>query len=311
MKRAKKPRYLEPGAAVSIVSPASPSSPKSLSLGLAELRRLGCVPVMPKSSNSFGYFSAPTARRVRELNSALADIDTSAVVCTRGGYGSNYLLDPTLLRVPSLPKILVGYSDLTSLQIYLWQKHGWVTFYGPMVASGLAGGAGGKHGYDEVSARAALTDALDGWSLNLGGQTISPGDARGVLLGGCMTLVQTTLGTPWELDTRGAILLLEDRGMKPYQVDNALMHLHNAGKFNGVRGIILGEFPDCEPATKGSPTVKEVCRRILRDMRIPIVWGARVGHTQRPMLTLPLGVRARLHARGAGKLDILEPAVAP
>ena len=135
------------------------------------------------------------------------------------------------------------------------------------------------------------------------------GTARGTLLGGCMTLLQTTLGTPWELDTRGAILLMEDRGMKPYQVDNALMHLRNAGKFEGVRGIILGEFPDCEPASKGSPTVKDVCRRILGDLRIPVVWGARVGHTSRPMLTIPLGVRARLIARGAGKLQILEPAV--
>lgn len=280
-----------------------------MSLGLAELRRLGCVPVVSKTAKPSGYFAASTKRRTAELNAALADKDTTAAICTRGGYGSNYLLDPKLLRVPARPKILVGYSDITSLQIYLWQKHGWVTFYGPMVASGLAGGAGGKHGYDEPSARAALTNAFDGWSLNLGGQTMFPGIARGVLLGGCMTLVQTTLGTPWELDTRGAILLLEDRGMKPYQVDNVLMHLRNAGKFNGVRGIILGEFPDCEPATKRSPSAKEVCRRILRDLHVPIVWGARVGHTQRPMLTLPLGVRARLHAHGAGKLDILEPAV--
>lgn len=233
------------------------------------------------------------------------------MVCSRGGYGSGELLSRNLLRVPARPKIFVGYSDITSLQIYLWQKHGWVTFYGPMVASGLAGGAGGKHGYDEASARAAFTEAFDGWSLNLRGQAMVPGIARGVLLGGCLTLVQSTLGTPWELDTRGAILLLEDRGMKPYQVDSALMHLRNAGKFKGVRGIILGEFPDCEPAAKGSPTVKDVCRRVLRDLRVPIVWGACVGHTPRPMLTLPLGVRVRLHARGAGRLDILEPAVTP
>jgi muramoyltetrapeptide carboxypeptidase len=124
-----------------------------------------------------------------------------------------------------------------------------------------------------------------------------------------MTLIEATLGTPWELDTRGSILVLEDRGMKPYQVDRVLTHLRQAGKFGGVRGIVLGEFPECPPTVPGSPTVRDVANRILSELKIPIVWGARVGHTPRPMLTLPLGVHARLHAHKAGRLEILEPAV--
>jgi muramoyltetrapeptide carboxypeptidase len=124
-----------------------------------------------------------------------------------------------------------------------------------------------------------------------------------------MTLVETTLGTPWELDTRDAILLLEDRGMKPWQVDRALMHLKQAGKFDGVRGFVLGDFPECEPPMNGSPSVRDVCARILGPLGVPIVFGAPVGHTMRPMLTVPLGVRARLQAGGEGALEILEPAV--
>jgi muramoyltetrapeptide carboxypeptidase len=124
-----------------------------------------------------------------------------------------------------------------------------------------------------------------------------------------MTLVEATIGTPWELDTKDSILVLEDRGMKPYQVDRVLMHLKHAGKFKNVRGIVLGEFPESEPSVAGAPRVKEVCARILRPLGVPIVFGAPVGHTTRPMLTIPLGIQARLDAEGEGTLEFLEPAV--
>jgi len=124
--------------------------------------------------------------------------------------------------------------------------------------------------------------------------------------------VETTLGTPWELDTQGAILILEDRGMKPYQVDRALMHLKQAGKFRGIAGIVLGDFPDCE-AAHGAESVKDVARRVLDPLGVPLFWGAPIGHTKRPAITLPLGVRVRLSVAGSAglssQLEILEPAV--
>ena len=135
------------------------------------------------------------------------------------------------------------------------------------------------------------------------------GKATGRVLGGCMTLVEATIGTPWELDTKDSILVLEDRAMKPYQVDRVLRHLKQAGKFEGVRGIVLGEFPESEPTVAGSPTVREVCARILRPLGVPLVFGAPVGHTPRPMLTVPLGIEAKLDAEGEGTLEFLEPAV--
>jgi len=120
--------------------------------------------------------------------------------------------------------------------------------------------------------------------------------------------VETTLATPWELDTDGSVLFLEDRAMKPWQVDRALMHLKQAQKFEGVAGIILGEFPESD-APPGTETVQDAARRILAPLGIPVAWGAPIGHARKPMLTLPLGVRARLTVDTGAKLDILEPAV--
>ena len=312
MRKPTKPPALFPGCKVIVVSPASPADPARLERGCHELIRLGYEPRLETSGRDpVGYFSGSTDNRRTDLVKALQVEDGGAAFCARGGYGSNYLLDVLDLRRLSRPRILLGYSDITSLEILLWQKLGWVTFYGPMVAAGFDAGADVAGGYDAQSFSRAMTQAESGWMLDLRGVSLNAGVAEGVLLGGCMTLVETSLGTPWELDTSGAILLLEDRGMKPYQVDRALMHLKQAGKLKNVRGIILGEFPESEPPIAGGPTVREVCQRILGELGVPLVWGAPVGHTSRPVLTLPLGVRARLRASGAGQLEILEPAVTP
>jgi muramoyltetrapeptide carboxypeptidase len=178
-----------------------------------------------------------------------------------------------------------------------------------MVGAGLAAGAGCDKGYDQASFLKAVGWTDCGWQLALQAEILATGEAEGRLLGGCMTLLETTIGTPWELDTSGSILVLEDRGMKPWQVDRALMHLRQAGKFEGVRGIVLGDFPDCKPPIEGSPTVRDVCVRILKPLGVPIVYGAAIGHTRNPMLTIPLGVRAQVRATGRGLLEILEPAV--
>jgi muramoyltetrapeptide carboxypeptidase len=179
-----------------------------------------------------------------------------------------------------------------------------------MVAAGLDRGEDQAGGYDRKSFANAVSGTQRKWTINLAGEPLVRGEATGIVLGGCLTLLQTTLGTPWSLDTRGCILLLEDLLMKPYQVDRALLHLAQAGKFRGVRGIVLGEFPDCEPPSGSSVRVRDVCRRFFGRMGIPVIFGAAFGHTPRPMLTIPFGVKARLNASGEGKLEILEPVVA-
>jgi len=309
-----KPAALRPGDAIRILSLASPVDKDLLQKGCGELERLGYVPKLdpPSVVAREGFFAGSASSRVSALKEALAEHASRAIFCSRGGYGTNYLLDGLSVALAP-PKILLGHSDITSLQICLWQKFGWVTLHGPMVASSLAHGEGAAKGYDRDSLLHSLTETRKGWLLDLKAEPIIPGSVEGVLLGGCLTLVETTLGTPWELDTHGALFVLEDRGMKPYQVDRALMHLKQAGKFRAVAGIILGDFPECE-APAGTESVRAVAHRILAPLGVPVVWGAPVGHTERPMLTLPLGVRAHLTVSGAAdnetQLEILEPACA-
>jgi muramoyltetrapeptide carboxypeptidase len=310
--RPQKPPALRRGDAIRVLSLASPVKPELLRKGCDEIARLGFEAKADDGTTLAreSYFAGSAKCRGTALEHALEENDTRAIFCSRGGYGTNYLLDE-LRFAEKRPKILLGSSDITSLQIFLWQKFGWVTFYGPMVASNFHHGAGAAHGYDRESLLRALTETERGWTLDLQGESLAGGDVKGVLLGGCLTLIETSLATPWELETRGAILVLEDRGMRPYQVDRALMHLRQAGKFEDVAGIVLGDFPECA-AGEGDETIRDVVRRILEPLEVPLVWGAPVGHTERAALTLPLGVRARLsvprRADDAAKLEILEPA---
>ena len=306
-----KPPALLKGARVGIFAPASPAEEARLQRGLEEVRSLGFVPEAAFSRDSQAYFSSSAESRLRDFKSQLGNPEIAGLIALRGGYGSNYMLETLWSQRSIQPKCIVGYSDVTSLQILLWQKFHTVTFYGPMVAAGLDAGASASHGYERTSLESAISAASPQWKVNLLGEAIFLGSAEGTVLGGCLTLVETTLGTPWELDTADSILLLEDRGMKPWQIDRALMHLSQAGKFKNVKAIVLGEFPECDPPVKGSATVKEVCERILKPLGIPIVYGAAVGHTPRPMLTIPLGIRARLTAEGPGRLEFLETAVIP
>jgi muramoyltetrapeptide carboxypeptidase len=288
---------------------ASPAEFSRIAAGIAELKRLGLQVAERPSTENDGYFAGTTTARRDELVGALEREDIEALVGTRGGYGSNYLLDELYISKPASPKIVLGFSDLTSLQIYLWQRFQWITFYGPMLAAGLDAGPGAPDGYDKKSLLAALQNTDTGWGLDLQGEVLYPGEVHGRLLGGCLTLVETAIGTQWDLQTDDAILVLEDRGMKPWQVDRGLMHLKQAGKFANVRGILLGDFPECQAPVAGSATVRDVCQRILSPLGVPIIFGAPIGHTTRPMLTVPLGLQARLSAKGAGVLEILEPAV--
>jgi muramoyltetrapeptide carboxypeptidase len=305
-----KPPALVPGSTIAVVAPASSAKEERIVRGCETLESLDYRVKRHVSKHiPDGYFSAPLAERRNELQNALSRRDVRAVFCSRGGYGSAETLDGLKTAVLKQPKIFCAFSDLTTVHIFLWQKLGWVTFYGPLVAGGFDAGPNATGGFDPDSFMWAMTATNSGWSVPLEGETFTRGNAEGTLLGGCITLIETSIGTPWDLDTRGSILLLEDRGLKPYQLDRMLLHLKQAGKFDGVRGIVLGEFPESETPEGSSVTVADVCRRILGPLRIPIVYGAPVGHTARPMLTLPLGVRAKLHAVGEGRIDILEPAV--
>jgi muramoyltetrapeptide carboxypeptidase len=312
---AKKPKALRKGSRIAVIAPASPAQEAEWVAGIAELQRIGYRVKAVEKQNPDSYFAATTKERLAQLEAALTSKEEDALIAMRGGYGSNYLLASNLYSLLTEPKCLIGFSDLTSLQTYLWQCGGWVTFYGPMVAAGFNRGPNAASGYDPESFSQAVSNSKSGWKISLQGESLAEGSAEGRVVGGCLTLLQTTLATPWEFDSTGSILLLEDRGMKPYQVDRALMHLKQAAKFDAVKGIILGDFPDTPVkstagAAKAGTTIREVCQRILSPLGIPIVYGSPVGHTERAMLTIPLGVHAKLNSSGDGVLEILEPAVA-
>jgi muramoyltetrapeptide carboxypeptidase len=310
MPNPRKPLALAPGSTIAVVAPASSAKEERIQRGCETLERLDYrLRRYASKGGPDGYFSGALAERRKHLQEALTRPNIRAVFCSRGGYGSTAILGGLKPKQLKQPKIFCAFSDLTSIHIFLWQKLRWVTFYGPLVAGGFDAGPNATNGYDPDTFMWAMTATNSGWNVPLGGETLARGRAEGTLLGGCITLIETSIGTPWELDTRGSILLLEDRGVKPYQLDRMLTHLKQAGKFEGVRGIVLGEFPDSEAPEGSDVTVAAVCRRILGPLRIPIVYGAPIGHTPRPVLTIPLGVRAMLHAGGEGRLEILEPAV--
>ena len=306
-----KPKALRPGSRIAPIAPASPASEDRLAAGKRELERLGFSVAPQRTMRAEGYFAGSSAERRGEFVAALNDRSIDSLIATRGGYGSAYLLEDAFPDPLPSCKPIMGFSDFSTLQIYLWQRYRWPTFYGPMIAAGLDAGADVPNGYDSQSFRNALMNSTSGWQTTLSGETLHPGSAEGNLLGGAMTLVEATLGTPWELETADSILLLEDRAMKPYQIDRVLLHLKHGGKFKTVRGIILGDFPECDPPVPGGPSVREVAQRILGPLKIPIVFGSPFGHTARPMLTLPLGAPARIIAEGSGTLNILEPTVTP
>lgn len=304
-----KPKALKKGARIGIVSPSSPAEASAIAAGIEELRRLGFAVKEPAAMDTQGYFAGSHKERLEQFCNTVHDQNVDGVIATRGGYGANYLIDFRLATRLQGPKCMVGYSDLNILQFLMLEVRGWAGFYGPMVAAGFNHGPGQPSGYDMGSFLQAVGETRRKWNIPLRGTALVSGSASGRIVGGCLTMLQTTVGTGFQVNANGTILLLEDRGVKPYQVDRMLRHLVQAGVFAGVKGIVLGDFPDCDPPVAGSPIVPEICAEILGPLRVPIVYGASIGHTKRPMLTVPLGVKAKLQAKGEGTLEILEPAV--
>jgi muramoyltetrapeptide carboxypeptidase len=307
-----KPPALRPGDKVGIVAPASNVKRDFVEAGCAGMRRAGYEPFYFESIFEQDlYFAGSVERRARELEDMFARDDIRAIVCARGGYGSNYLLpafDPKALdlkRIATHPKIFVGYSDQTTLLTTFSDSANFITFHGPMVAKDFAV----DNGVDLPSWQNALS-GVEEWEISegSGAKPLRGGNAEGNLYGGCLSILVAALGTPYDIQTAGTILFLEDVAAKPYQIDRMLMQLKLAGKFKDVRGIIFGEMIDCRQSPGQDYTLEEVVLRVVGDLGVPVAFGLRSGHVSRANITLPLGVRARLEVGGEVKLTILEAA---
>jgi muramoyltetrapeptide carboxypeptidase len=303
-----KPPALRVGDTVGIVAPASLIKQADLERGCEALRRAGYRPFYLDSILQQDlYFAGSLKRRVRELEEMFVRDEVRAIICARGGYGANYLL-PLLdiEKIKTHAKIFVGYSDITCLLTRFLDAAGLVTFHGPMSAKDWAH----EDGVDALSWQAALS-GLAAWDVPISADVkgLVEGEAQGVLYGGCLSILVSSLGT-YEIKTKGSILFLEDLAAKPYQIDRMLMQLKLAGHFDGVRGIVFGEMLDCVQTASQGYTLEEVVTRIVGDLGIPIAYGVRSGHVTSGNITLPFGVRAKLTVRGGGvALRILESAV--
>ncbi len=305
-----KPPALQPGDTVGIVAPASNVKRELLEAGCESLRSLGYKPFYFDSIlDQELYFAGSAERRARELEEMFVRDEVRAILCARGGYGSNYLLNLLdLNKIKAHPKIFVGYSDLTTLLTYFADSAGIITFQGPMVAKDFAQAGG----VDLASWDRALSGTSE-WTLELDTEVKSlvEGRAEGTLYGGCLSILVASLGTPYEIHTAGTILFIEDVAAKPYQIDRMLMQLKLAGKLADVRGIIFGEMVDCVQKEDQSYTLIEVVRRVVGDRGVPVAYGLRSGHVSHGNITLPIGVRAALTVSGSGvEVKILEAATA-
>jgi muramoyltetrapeptide carboxypeptidase len=302
-----KPHALRPGDKVGVVAPASNLKREMLEAGCDGLRRAGYEPFYFESIVERDlYFAGSVERRVRELEEMFLRDDIRGIVCARGGYGSNYLLSMLdLENIAAHPKVFMGYSDLTSLLTRFCDAANFVTFHGPMAAKDFALG----DGVDMASLQNALGGAAE-WEIaeGAGAKALVGGEAEGILYGGCLSLLIAALGTPYDIDTAGTILFMEDIAAKPFQIDRMLMQLKLAGKLKNVRGIIFGEMLDCRQSPTQEYTLEEVVLRVLEDLRIPVAFGLRSGHVSRANITLPFGVRARLEVGSQVSLKILESA---
>jgi muramoyltetrapeptide carboxypeptidase len=305
----RKPRALRAGDRVAVVAPASAFKRDEFDAGVSELASLGFEPVYDESVFRREWYVAGTADlRANAIAAAWRDPSIAAVIGVRGGYGSVQVLpqlDPALARESR--KAFIGYSDLTSLLIFLIQKSQLVAFHGPMLAGRLGKGA---EGYDRASFLNALTRCEPLGELAPAGlETVNRGEARGIVVGGTLTQIVSSLGTPFAFDPpAGHILFVDEVNERPYRLDRMMTQLRLSGILGRAAAVVFGELPSCdEPG--GEPGARVVVADLMRDFPGPVLFGLPSGHTIGPAITLPMGVAGHVIADGAPRLIIEEAAV--
>ncbi|CAL9632503.1 putative carboxypeptidase [Streptomyces griseomycini] len=302
----RRPARLAPGARVAVVAPSGPVPEERLRAGLDVLRGWGLDPVVAPHvldrHGEFGYLAGADADRAADLQSAWCDPAVDAVVCARGGYGVQRmvdLLDWTAMRAAG-PKVFVGFSDITALHEAFAVRLGLVTLHGPMAA----GVDFVKNARAQDHLRATLFAPETVRAIRSDGTALVPGRARGVTLGGCLSLLAADLGTPHARPSaRGGLLCLEDVGEETYRLDRYLTQLLRAGWLDGVAGLLLGSWAQCEPYDG----VRALLADRLGGLGVPVAEQFGFGHCD-DALTVPFGVAAELDA-DAGTLTLDEPAL--
>ncbi|MGP4082253.1 S66 peptidase family protein [Pseudalkalibacillus sp. R45] len=312
-----KPKRLEKGQTVGIIAPASPLYNRSdLIRGIKTLEEWGFkVKVGEHVNNKHEYLAGTDEERAYDFNAMFVDPEVDAIFVTQGGYGSARMIRYLdFEKVKKNPKIFIGYSDITSLHLAIQKYTGLVTFHGP----GMAGfNPEDLSEYRKNHLFKALAQEEPIGEIPLADEKkwiniINSGDAEGELVGGNISLICASLGTPFEIDTKGKILFLEEVWTEPWILDHYFTHLMNAGKIQEAAGIVIGECSDCEPF-KHNPgfhvtfSLEDILFDYLEPLKIPAIHGLPIGHTK-DLATLPIGVNARLEASN-GKLFVTETGV--
>jgi muramoyltetrapeptide carboxypeptidase len=294
-----RPPALREGDCIGLAAPASSFNEEELHAGIRVLQDLGFrVHYTPRLFDTYRYLAGSDTARAAELNALFANPAIQAIFCCRGGYGSQRLL-PYLdtAVITAHPKIFMGYSDLTSLLLYLYSQCHLVTLHGPVVVGDLHPGL--DHGMLRQLKGILTGDeaAMQPPAEHLTGLTVlRAGEAEGRLLGGCLSLLVCAVGTPFQPQTRDTILFIEDRGERLYAIDRMLTYLKLAGVLQGVRGLVFGRIERVEADRHLPYGVEDIILDVLGDLEVPILYGFPAGHCAQS-LTLPIGVRVAI--RGA------------
>lgn len=303
-----KPKPLQQGDSVAIIAPASPSDKNLIDKCISSLNELGLKVVVGESCLSeHGFLSGTDDIRANDINCMFADKNIKGIFALRGGYGCARLLDLIDFKIiKKNPKIFIGYSDITALHIAINQKSKLITYHGPMISTELI------KGLDEYSAdyykkfifgHEEVEELFNPKGDNL--EVINSGIASGQLIGGNLSLICSSLGTKYEINTKNKILFLEEVEEVPYKIDRMLTHLKQSGKLKDANGIILGAFTNCiAPNNKKSLSLQEVFNEIIFPLKKPTISNLVCGHCL-PTLTLPLGAKVLLDANNK-KIKILE-----
>ncbi|MGV8980490.1 S66 peptidase family protein [Clostridium sp.] len=295
-----KPKALKKGDTIGLVAPSSAlRQADGLEKSIKILEEQGFIVVIGEScGKKYGYLSGNDELRARDINRMFEDTTIDAVFCLKGGYGTPRILDKLDYNmIKENPKIFIGYSDITAIHLALNQKSDLITFHGPMAASDMLGE------FDEFSKKSylnAITSIMPLGRINnpIGFEIKSmvPGVVSGKIVGGNLSLIAATIGTPYEIDTLGKILFLEDIDEFTYSVDRMLTQLRLSGKFNDCVGIILGNFTNCLPQYEDfDHTLMEVFNDIILEAKKPTIYNFMSGHCS-PKITIPLGAEALLDA---------------
>lgn len=308
-----KPKAIKQGDVIGVIAPASaPASQDKIDKGAEYLERLGYRVKLGKNVRAIrGYLAGTDQQRAADINEMFGDKRVKAIMVVRGGYGSPRLLpliDYGLVK--RNPKVFVGYSDLTALQLALFTKTGLISVSGPMVGVEMFKGI---DPFTEENFWKVVTSTKKlGVMMNPDGrplESIHKGIASGILLGGNLSLVTSIAGSPYLPSFKNSILYLEEIEEECYRFDRMMNQLKLAGIFKDTKGILIGELTDVKPSDTTKPflTAEEVLDDYLSPLKKPILKGLVYGHVARK-LTMPVGIRARMDAN-AGSIELIEPAV--